>query len=63
MPLVFERRSCGAGSKGERYYGWALAEVAWPSGAGPARKGWRHLLLVRRSIADPSDLAFFAVHA
>lgn len=25
--------------------------------------GWRHLLLVRRSIADPTDLAFFAVHA
>jgi SRSO17 transposase len=63
VPPVFERRSCGAGAKGERYYDWALAEAAWPSGAGPARRGWRHLLLVRRSIADPSDLAFFAVHA
>ena len=63
VPLVWERRSCGNGSKGERYYDWALAEVTWPSGAGPARRGWRHLLLVRRSIADPSDLAFFAVHA
>ncbi|MGW2207505.1 hypothetical protein [Streptomyces sp. NPDC001774] len=60
---MFERRSCGAGSKGERSYGWALAEVVWPSEAGPARKGWRHLLLVRRSVTDPSGLAFFAVHA
>lgn len=63
VPLVFERRSCGAGSKGARYYDWALAEVPCPSDAGPARRRWQHLLLVRRSITDPSDLAFFAVHA
>ncbi|MFD5513746.1 IS701 family transposase [Streptomyces sp. NPDC127051] len=63
VPLVFERRSCGAGPKGERYYDWALAEVVWPSDAGPARRGWQHLLLVRRSVTDPSGLAFFAVHA
>ncbi|WP_233289064.1 IS701 family transposase [Kitasatospora sp. MBT63] len=62
-PLVFERRSCGKGAKGERYYDWAVTEVTWPSEAGPARKGWRHLLLVRRSIADPTKLAYFAVHA
>jgi SRSO17 transposase len=35
----------------------------WPSQAGPARKGWQHLLLVRRSISDPTELAYFAVHA
>ncbi|MEW1914963.1 IS701 family transposase, partial [Kitasatospora sp. NPDC085895] len=63
VPLVFERRSCGKGAKGERYYDWAVTEVAWPSEAGPARAGWRHLLLVRRSIADPTKLAYFAVHA
>ncbi|MET8329975.1 IS701 family transposase [Streptomyces sp. NPDC005181] len=63
LPLVFERRSCGAGSKGERYYDWALVEVTWPSPAGPTRSGWDHRLLVRRSISDPTELAYFAVHA
>ncbi|MEV6576476.1 hypothetical protein [Streptomyces sp. NPDC051577] len=37
--------------------------MVWPSDAGPARRGWQHLLLARRSISDPSDLAYFAVHA
>ncbi|WP_420717242.1 IS701 family transposase, partial [Streptomyces sp. H27-G5] len=37
LGLAFERRSCGKGAKGERYYDWALAEVAWPSDAGPTR--------------------------
>jgi SRSO17 transposase len=63
LGLVFERRSCGKGAKGERYYDWALAEVAWPSDAGPTRAGRQHLLLVRRSISDPGELAYFAVHA
>ena len=63
VPLVFERRSCGAGAKGQRYFDWALTAVTWPSEAGPARRGWQHLLLVRRSISDPTELAYFAVHA
>ncbi|WP_443048436.1 IS701 family transposase [Streptomyces sp. H39-C1] len=63
LPLVFERRSCGHGAKGERYYDWAVAEASWPSDAGAPRRGWTHLLLVRRSISDPSRLAYFAVHA
>jgi SRSO17 transposase len=63
LPLAFERRSCGKGAKGERYYDWALAQVAWPSDAGPPRTGWQHLLLVRRSISDPDEIAYFAVHA
>lgn len=63
LPLVFERRSCGHGAKGERYYDWAMAEVSWPSDAGRPAKGWTHLLLVRRSISDPRKIAYFAVHA
>ena len=63
LPLVFKRRSCGKGAKGERYYDWALAQVAWPSDAGPPRTGWQHLLLVRRSVSDPDEVAYFAVHA
>ncbi|MEN3586729.1 IS701 family transposase [Streptomyces sp. ZYX-F-203] len=64
VPLVFERRSCGKGTKGERRYDWALAEVTWPGGSdGGPRRGFVHLLLVRRSISDPSKVAYFAVHA
>ncbi len=64
VPLLFERRSCGAGAKGLRSYDWALAEVTWPGGAeGGPRRGCLHLLLVRRSIADPTQIAYFAVHA
>lgn len=63
VPLLFKRRSCGGGAKGERYFDWALTEVTWPSAAGPARRGWQHLLLIRRSISDPSEVAYFAVHA
>ncbi|MGW2207459.1 hypothetical protein [Streptomyces sp. NPDC001774] len=62
--LRFERRSCGAGVKGPRSYDWALAEVTWPGGAdGGPRRGCIHLLLVRRSITDPTQIAYFAVHA
>lgn len=64
VPLLFERRSCGAGAKGLRSYDWALAEVTWPGGAeGGPRRGHLHLLLVRRSITDPTRIAYFAVHA
>ncbi|MFC5954621.1 hypothetical protein ACFP51_09025 [Streptomyces pratens] len=61
--LRFERRSCGDGAKGERFYDWALAEASWPSAAGSPRRGWSHLLLVRRSLSDPSEVAYFIVHA
>ncbi|MEU0113247.1 hypothetical protein ABZ137_05850 [Streptomyces bobili] len=64
IPLIFERRSCGVGAKGLRSYDWALADVTWPGGAeGGPRRGHVHLLLVRRSITDPGQVACFAVHA
>ena len=49
----WERRSCGRGCKGHRDYDWARAATASP----------RHWLLIRRSLSDPSDLAFFYCHA
>jgi SRSO17 transposase len=49
----WERRSCGPGCKGHRDYQWAWVATASP----------RHWLLIRRSISDPSDLAFFYCHA
>jgi hypothetical protein len=46
---VFERRSCGSGSKGPRYADWALAAAASP----------RHHLLIRRLLSRPDSLTFY----
>src|SRR5947207_2388731 len=61
----WQRRSCGAGSKGERYYDWALVGLGGNLHVGdetPA-EGFAHTLLVRRSIADPTDITYFLAHA
>jgi SRSO17 transposase len=53
---AWRRLSAGAGTKGERLYDWArvrLVRLQEPP--------WEHWLLVRRSIADPEDLAYFVV--
>jgi SRSO17 transposase len=50
---AWETRSCGPGCKGHRDYDWAWAATA----------SARHWLLIRRSIGDPSELAFFYCHA
>jgi SRSO17 transposase len=55
-PQAWRRLSAGVGSKGERLFDWArvrLARLQEPP--------WEHWLLVRRSIADPADLAYFVV--
>ncbi|HEV2634389.1 MAG TPA: IS701 family transposase [Actinocrinis sp.] len=49
----WNRRSCGAGVKGERYY-----DGAWIATDHPRRQ-----LLIRRSIADPSEIAYFYAYA
>jgi SRSO17 transposase len=49
---AWETRSCGPGCKGHRDYAWAWAATASP----------RHWVLIRRSLSDPSDLAFFYCH-
>src|SRR5690349_9463290 len=61
-PRAWRRLSAGAGTKGERLYDWARVRLVPPpaAGAAPPRERW---LLVRRSIADPADLAYFAVLA
>jgi SRSO17 transposase len=48
----WETRSCGPGCKGHRDYQWAWAATAAP----------RRWVLIRRSLTDPSDLAFFYCH-
>jgi SRSO17 transposase len=50
---AWQRRSCGNGAKGHRWYDWALIATTSPA----------HHLLVRRSIARPQELAFFLCHS
>jgi SRSO17 transposase len=57
----WERRSCGHGTKGERYYDWALFDVALPDE--PPAEGHAHTLLIRRSVSEPDEVAYFLVHA
>jgi SRSO17 transposase len=49
------RLSCGDGSKGPRVYDWAVARTNSPDPDEYAR--W---LLIRRSVSDPEDVAYFA---
>jgi SRSO17 transposase len=45
--------SCGAGSKGQRLYDWLLIDPGTD----------QHLLLVRRSLSKPTELAYYICHA
>jgi SRSO17 transposase len=50
----WERLSAGEGAKGPRVYDWARVPIrALPE------SGWDYWLLVRRSVADPTDLAYY----
>ena len=51
----WQRLSAGEGSKGPRLYHWGRVSIR--PGSGPDQSHW---LLVRRSIADPDDLAYYA---
>jgi SRSO17 transposase len=51
---AWRRLSCGAGSKGQRLYDWAF--VAFPF---QPDDEWAKGLLVRRSIADPAERAYY----
>lgn len=50
----WQRIDVGAGSKGPREYDWACARLPYWTAA-----GWAQWLLVRRSVSDPQDLAFY----
>jgi SRSO17 transposase len=54
----WQRLSAGDGAKGPRLYDWAYL----PYGA-DAAPGWEKGLLIRRSIAQPDELAFYLTHA
>lgn len=54
----WKRISCGAGAHGQRRYDWARIAVRplWRNGMG-------HWILARRSITDPTEIAYYVCHA
>src|SRR5207244_13183429 len=54
----WQRLSAGDGAKGPRFYDWA--EVPLARSPDP---DWDHRLLMRRSLTDPTDLAYYVVFA
>jgi SRSO17 transposase len=56
-PGAWQRLSAGEGAKGPRLYDWAYRSFA---GAAP---GWRQGLLVRRSLSNAEELAFYLTYA
>lgn len=51
------RLSAGEGSQGPRWYDWACLALPYATAAGKAQ--W---LLARRSVSDPSELAYYRVY-
>jgi SRSO17 transposase len=56
---AWQRYSCGPGSKGERYYDWAWIGLDADSDSDDRQTS----LLIRRSVSDPTELAFYRCHA
>jgi SRSO17 transposase len=50
----WQRLSCGAGSKGPRVYDWAVCPINCP-----APRRYARWVLIRRSVSDPADVAYF----
>jgi SRSO17 transposase len=55
-PAAWAPLSAGTGSQGERLYDWACVQVLYESAAGTA-----HWLLARRSLSDPTEVAYYRV--
>jgi SRSO17 transposase len=53
---AWKRRSCGDGAKGPRLYDWAVASLP---DTGTADHGFTRWLLIRRSITNPAELAYY----
>jgi SRSO17 transposase len=56
-PEDWSRRSAGQGSKGPRWYDWAAVET------NSLHEGWTRWLLVRRSVDNPQERAYYRVFA
>jgi SRSO17 transposase len=55
---AWQTLSAGEGAKGPRRYDWAYQGLD-----APEKSGWSRGLLVRRSLSDPSELAYYHVFA
>jgi len=56
----WHRLSAGVGAKGPRLYDWARLKIHRLQ-LSPEESRWEHWLLVRRSIEDPQELAYYVV--
>ncbi|WIG57556.1 MAG: transposase [Ktedonobacterales bacterium] len=59
---AWRRLSAGDGAKGPRLYDWARVPLARLQLSAEERR-WEHWLLVRRSVSDPTELAYYVVFA
>lgn len=57
---AWQRLAVGAGSKGPRVYDWAAVRVVVSRGQRPGPDGW---LLARRSVSQPSEVAYYLSNA
>ena len=55
---AWRQLSAGEGSQGPRWYDWA-----WMPLSGVSTAGWGRWLLARRSLSDPTELAYYRVFA
>jgi SRSO17 transposase len=54
--LAWKRRSCGDGAKGPRLFDWAVATLP---DTGTAEHGFSRWLLIRQSISNPRERAYY----
>src|SRR5512144_518386 len=59
---AWQRLSAGDGATGPRWYDWAWQPL-WRLQLTPQERAWGHWLLVRRSVANPAELAYYGVFA
>lgn len=59
---AWKRLSAGPGAKGERLYTWALVPL-WRLQLSAQERRWGHYLLVRRSLDERPEYAYYVVYA
>jgi SRSO17 transposase len=60
---MWKRLSCGAGTKGERIYEWAIISWPVPVADGSSSPSFTKSLLVRRSLKAPEEKAYYYTYA
>ncbi|CAD6563110.1 IS701 family transposase ISCARN75 [Paraburkholderia sabiae] len=61
-PQAWRRLSAGIGAKGERLYDWALTPL-WRLQLSAKERRFGHYLLVRRSLDETREQAYYVVYA